>query len=412
MTRKSHEQTRVSGAINALTVGYVLALALIGAIAATAHIVTGMVIDSQSDNALVVNVSGRQRMLSQRIVLLAQSWAETGSPAAKKALSDAISMFETSHERIVTGTVGSETQTVPNTVLSIMNDPPHELDQAVRDYVALAKAVRDRSPDADIALDALGKTVEPAAAQDITLLDSLNDVVTAFEVMHTSQISRMKQIQNAALLVLAIALILEALLIFRPLIQRINGLAKSLSKASITDPMTSIYNRRGFMTLAEQKMKSSLFGALIVLDIDHFKKINDLHGHAAGDACIVHTTQICRSVFRHDDVVGRIGGEEFAIAVPGAPERRVLELAEQLREQIASTPCDTRNVKCSEDSVSFTISVGVCFYHEPHPLTELLQNADAALYDAKRDGRNRVQSSAALSTMTFHVGAEAVGEPT
>ena len=404
MADKPSDQTRVSGAINALTVGYVLALALIGAIAATAHVVTGMVIDSQGDNALVVNVSGRQRMLSQRIVLLAQNWAETGDQEAKNALSNAIDSFQTSHERIISGHVGVEKSVVPDSVVAIMYDRPHELDKAVRNYVALATTVEERGRDASAELSTLKELIKPAAAEDITLLGSLNDVVTGIERMHISQIGRMKNVQNAALLVLALALILEALLIFRPLVRRVNGLTDSLKKASISDPMTNIYNRRGFMASGEQKISNSSHGAVIILDIDHFKKINALHGHAAGDACIVHTTQVARTVFRLDDTIGRIGGEEFAVVVPGAPEKRALELAEQLREAVEKTPCDTRDVNTEVDCVSFTISVGVCYYEEPRPLSELIQHADAALYDAKRDGRNRVQSTSALATMTFRVG--------
>ncbi|MEM8984051.1 MAG: diguanylate cyclase [Pseudomonadota bacterium] len=403
MASRSNANPRFGGAINALTVGYVVALAIIGAIAATAHIVTEMVIDAQTDNAHIVNVTGRQRMLSQRIVMLAGAWHGSGESRDYELLSGAIDAFERAHNNIVAGRTGRDTAMLPSEVSALMFAEPQWLDAQVREHIARARTVAEGGPNAAAALSALFDAVLVPATAPNSLLYGLNAVVKIFEEKHSAQLQRMKRVQSIALAVLAVALALEAVLIFRPLVRRVNTLGESLRTASVTDPMTGLTNRRGFMLLGEALSAQRQRGALIIIDIDHFKGINDTYGHSAGDACIKHLAAVAKTIFRTGDVLARIGGEEFAAALQGVDEQDTLMVAERLRRAVETTPCDVSAIRCGTDTIAFTISLGVCTFAHPRPLSELLHDADAALYRAKHAGRNQVQTALDLDTTTFRL---------
>lgn len=348
-------------------------------------------------------------MLSQRIAMLAADVVRDPAPQTARRLSNAIELFHNSHESIASGETGHGITSLPDTVRSVLFEPPQSLDRQVEQYVSLARKVAALDEDSDVALTELIAMAAPSADHPNGLLAGLNDVVSGFQMKHETQIAQMKWVQNLALVVLVFALALEAVLIFRPMVSRINRLADSLGKASITDPMTQINNRRGFMLRGETLVAQRQQGALLLLDIDHFKKVNDQYGHAAGDACIVHLAKIANDMFRTGDVFGRIGGEEFAVVLQGVTHASSLMVAERLRHLIESTPCDVTAVKCAVDTIPLTISIGVCWYEHPRPLDELLHDADAALYEAKRNGRNQVKSTDTLDTMTFRVIESAPG---
>ncbi|MFK8054191.1 MAG: diguanylate cyclase [Woeseiaceae bacterium] len=394
-----------SSAINTLTIGYVLALAIIGGIAATAHIFTGVVINAQQNNAAIINESGRQRMLSQRIAFLAQKMAAEQSNNDRVALAEAIQTFEQSHQALITSKLGDEKALSPD-IKALLFDEPHLLDKRVQDYLAAAKTIRDNPIANATELTYLVNAASAGKSEASSLLASLDLVVETFQLEHEQQIAELKNIQNIALIVLAIVLAMEAILIFRPLIQRVNKLANSLDNVSMTDRFTGIKNRRGFMLIGDTVISQRQQGALIVLDIDHFKNINDQHGRETGDACIIHLTTVASAIFRAGDLFGRIGGEEFAAILPGASEQDALMVAERLRSELANFPCSTVGIKCSADSIPLTISVGVCAYSAPRPLSELLHEADAALYAAKRGGRNRVSSSSSMDSMPLRMPEE------
>jgi diguanylate cyclase (GGDEF)-like protein len=125
-----------------------------------------------------------------------------------------------------------------------------------------------------------------------------------------------------------------------------------------------------------------------MVDLDNFKRINDTHGHKSGDNVLKSFSAVCRLAFREIDIVGRIGGEEFAILLPETSKDNAVEAAERLRTKIAST-----NIQTDENlAIEFTASIGIAnLSSKDDTLDVLLSHADNALYKAKNAGRNQVR---------------------
>ncbi|MGR8935732.1 MAG: diguanylate cyclase [Gammaproteobacteria bacterium] len=168
-------------------------------------------------------------------------------------------------------------------------------------------------------------------------------------------------------------------------------LQTELEKQARTDFLTGVGNRRYFREQAEAELKRALrYGSplsVLMLDIDFFKKINDRHGHQTGDSVLQKLADICRAMLRDVDLIGRLGGEEFAILLPETEKQQAAGVAERLRQAIANTDA----ALAAGLPVRFTVSIGVASLaaKETH-LDELLNQADQALYEAKASGRNKV----------------------
>jgi diguanylate cyclase (GGDEF)-like protein len=171
---------------------------------------------------------------------------------------------------------------------------------------------------------------------------------------------------------------------------RLDATLVMLAAQSERDALTGVYNRRKLTELLDMEVKRALrykqkFG-LLILDIDHFKKINDTHGHLVGDEAIKHVAQRAVATLRTTDVVARYGGEEFVVFLPGEDVEGAALAAERLREA-ARKPFKT----FAEVDLTFTISIGVTeFRPEAADPKTLLAEADRALYASKEGGRNRV----------------------
>jgi two-component system cell cycle response regulator len=170
-------------------------------------------------------------------------------------------------------------------------------------------------------------------------------------------------------------------------------------RAAVFDPLTGLHNRRYAMPhlsrIAEHASQGGRSFAVMLADMDHFKRINDRYGHASGDAVLTEAAQRLRGSLRAMDLVARIGGEEFLIVMPGTDLDAARATARRLCSEIGGTPFA---VPGASDPIDVTISIGL-YHHDPaHALyhaqaEELVDLADKALYEAKLDGRNRVTLS-------------------
>jgi diguanylate cyclase (GGDEF)-like protein len=166
--------------------------------------------------------------------------------------------------------------------------------------------------------------------------------------------------------------------------------ADMLERLACLDGMTGLNNRRHFSALAAMEWsRFKRYGrplALLMLDIDFFKSINDRYGHDVGDQVIRAVADILQKQKRSSDVVGRMGGEEFALLLPEASVESAAAAAERLRRLVAEYP-----IVVGEDRIPVTLSAGVAACHVgTSGIEQLLKEADIALYEAKRTGRNRV----------------------
>lgn len=167
---------------------------------------------------------------------------------------------------------------------------------------------------------------------------------------------------------------------------------------AITDELTGLYNRRQVLKLAEseyERVRRYLRPlSAVMIDIDHFKRINDTFGHPVGDEALIALANCCRANLRTVDILGRYGGEEFLILLPETQHDKALEAAERIRKQV-----EAMVLPAAKGPLKLTISAGVATLKLDAPITleELIKNADDALYGAKAAGRNRVQGEPRIS---------------
>lgn len=176
-------------------------------------------------------------------------------------------------------------------------------------------------------------------------------------------------------------------------INRANVYAEILKHATL-DALTGFYNRRQLDERIKQEIASSMRQntplCAVMVDIDHFKNINDTYGHAVGDLVLKTVSRTMRRQLREYDIAGRYGGEEFAILLPFTKLKEARMVAERLREAIQNTNIDISEIINENKEISVTISIGIYEFRSTDSECDLFRNADKALYDAKDSGRNKV----------------------
>ena len=170
----------------------------------------------------------------------------------------------------------------------------------------------------------------------------------------------------------------------------VEQLQSDLARLAMVDPLTATLNRRAFMLEYERElsrcMREKSAFALAIFDLDHFKDVNDRFGHLVGDQVLRSVADTLRASLRGHDVLGRYGGEEFALLMPGADATAALAATERARVAVGERP-----VAAGSIAVPMTVSAGVAVFGvDGSDCESLLRSADAALYEAKRGGRNRV----------------------
>lgn len=167
-----------------------------------------------------------------------------------------------------------------------------------------------------------------------------------------------------------------------------------LESMANTDSLTGLSNRQAFLHRAEKEFSRARRYArmlsVVMIDVDHFKTINDRYGHGVGDEVLRQVSAICQCSLRGSDLLGRIGGEEFVLLLPDTPLANAIYVAERMREQLAKTPIDIDGL-----IITTTASFGVASLSDVDiNFNSILERADEAMYHAKHDGRNKVKSAA------------------
>jgi len=178
--------------------------------------------------------------------------------------------------------------------------------------------------------------------------------------------------------------------------ESLKELNEHLDSLARVDPLTGCANRRHFQERMEAELeRARRYGrdcSLLVIDIDLFKNVNDIHGHAAGDEALRHFVRVVRGQLRNQDELGRMGGEEFTVLLPETGAANAVAVAERIRCAIEAAPAQFENAR-----IPLTASIGVACRNSPaEPADALVQRADKALYAAKSGGRNRVATGDAI----------------
>ena len=162
----------------------------------------------------------------------------------------------------------------------------------------------------------------------------------------------------------------------------------AVSRLAHTDEMTNLANRRAFMQRARKMFATTdlEFGGLsaFIVDLDHFKKVNDAYGHEAGDEVLIHASRQIVAALPDDALVARLGGEEFGVLVRYENVAEINQMAEAVRHHVASKPC-----AYNEHRIQVSASVGVGIANPRDSIGSVMTRADDALYEAKNEGRNR-----------------------
>ena len=175
----------------------------------------------------------------------------------------------------------------------------------------------------------------------------------------------------------------------RAMTASLSARSETLEHAALTDGLTGMQNRRFFDDALREYLdefrKIDKPVGLIVLDLDHFKAVNDTHGHDVGDEVLRAVSNCLKDMTRYHDVVARLGGEEFAIVAPNMDENMLGKLAERIRKAVAGIVVVTGNIR-----LKVTTSIGVAVWDRKESAEDFYRRADKHLYQAKRLGRNRV----------------------
>jgi len=182
--------------------------------------------------------------------------------------------------------------------------------------------------------------------------------------------------------------------VFNTMVESLRKHHDELERLSTTDTLTGLSNRRHLMNLLAQEVERAKRGgnsfSILMLDVDHFKKYNDNHGHQAGDEVLARIGTVLRNSIRPYDCAARYGGEEFLVMLSGTSLAPAKETAERIRKQVLAEQFEAESV---------TISIGVAEYpSQGDTAKSVIGQADAALYEAKRAGRDRVACAVAKST--------------
>lgn len=390
---------------------YWMAIGLIAILATVSYFLLGGIIQSSRADGRLLDLAGRQQMLSQRIVVLTNEASDARTlwmqEAAVKRLHDTITEFANNYAAL-TGLEPSEdfpTRPIPADALSaeartIFEGAPHHLGFYTDRLIASANRYLAALPSGDAGQ---GAVVPPASrstmivtttglAEDV--LDGYSQLAKRLTMEAAQRVAYTEQIHAIIFYMMMALLVLEALFIFRPMFALIERRTQALvdahndmAHAASHDSLTGLRNRtfltRRFEKLIEQARDTGGRLAVIQIDLDEFKQINDTLGHAAGDIVLKTTAQRIDRSSRNGDLSARLGGDEFVIVLPSAGEDDDIgRLASRILAAVNAP------VEIDGALVHVGASAGVAVYpDDADNADDLMVHSDLALYCAKRDGR-------------------------
>lgn len=364
-----------------MTIAYAVGVAAMALLFFAAYFLPGKIVTEQHNTAQRIHIIEQQRVLSQRIALLSTD-LYVGDMSTNEALQDAVTRMEQAQDTLSgKGDLGAYQLNAAEHELYFGGSTP--LDAEVRSF--LSDTRRFMAATTMSAGDEAYKALQHHS-RDL-LLPALDRAAALFAEQADARIEQARMAQQFLLIALFIALVLEALLIFRPMVTKIRRYNAHLYEMATRDPLTGLANQRQFSEYSNREFRLARRTAkplsMAVCDIDQFDQLIATHGRAVGDAVLRRFGELAARILRDTDIISRVGREEFALALPVMNLHGAMIIAEKLRRGIA----DDR----SDNLPPFTICVGVAVSeHGDKKMDDLLQRADSALQMAKSEGQNRI----------------------
>lgn len=391
---------------------YAVALTLVAVLVSLSASLFFSVLQQQTLDAEKINVSGSQRMLSQKIALYTQRLGQAGNAEQERVLlQQALQRFERNYHDLT-----ADEQTLSPAVRRLYFDGEPSLETLIQQYITATQAVLNTSP--------------PASSTDYhqsdyteLLLQKLDAVVKQLEVEAQERVSTLIMLERGVWMLTLLLLLWEARYIFYPmeraikthiqrLQQKINAIQQLenekiyLEKVANLDPLTGLYSLKGARTFLTKMLAdpdhTNRKLAVLFVDLDDFKPINDRYGHDTGDHILIETARRIKQELRGRDIACRIGGDEFLLVIEDVFLLSQLEhLCERLLRVIAARH------RLQGDEICVSASIGCALFPEHSTSAETLKKlADAAMYKAKRSGKNRYLIHGATVKNVDHLRTE------
>lgn len=378
-----------------LSIAYIAALGFIAVLTIASHIITAHITNKQKEGADIAFKIGAQRAGIHEIIQSADKYYTLGDPLDLGFLNQAIADMEQG-QRYLTATIRQNDlfgNPVSTELQKIYFQQPYALDEKTTWFLTWAKELatlpKSETARRQIAFDYVMNKL-PA-----TLATGLDVALQNYQTEAEVKTDHYYAMQYYGALFVLLVLILEAVFIFRPLVARVEGYHQMLLRYALEDYLTGLNNRRAFMKRATTELRrAQREGSEVVVvlsDLDKFKSVNDTYGHKVGDLVLQHYAEQLQTMLRSGDIIGRIGGEEFAILLPRTSAEMGFQTIDRLREKIARLPCPYVDADGKAQVLPYSSSFGlVAVCNSVADIDTLLARADEGLYEAKARGRNCV----------------------
>lgn len=369
---------------------YVSALTLVAAIAIITHWLTDGFLKEHEQIARTTETIRNERLIIEKIPQIIQKYLQESSPEQTKKLvkefDKQISTIQRYHSILKNISQDSHFSPKKREALNkLLFQPPFKIDERLSAYITHAHAIQ-------VATKAEQEHLLKILTDNSLIIKGFDNFLYVFEADRYGEMQKTRVFMLVLLLFLIITLLLEALFIFRPLFNQITRQTEDLHEMAMMDPLTGCHNRRSFYDHAGKEVarvkRYDSKSSVLLIDIDHFKYVNDTYGHDVGDAAIIAVANTINELLRESDVFGRLGGEEFGIIVPETDLNGAMILAEKIRKRIEDTIIDHNGTM-----VDITVSMGVTkILKDDESIDAALKRSDVLLYASKQQGRNQITS--------------------
>lgn len=379
----------------ALNIAYIFAFTLIALFTMAGHGTTYYIMQKQTESTEVTYHISRLRGLVQRIPYHVRNYEEHATEVDQMLLQQAIKEVEFSHG-FLTERIGRD-QTISKRLSEVYYRSRFEINAnilAFIDKISLCANEGYEYGDPNKICYAVSVAINAGLLSALT--GGLDVALEGYREETVRKIDEYHRLQVMGTIIIIAILLLEAVLIFRPLIYKIKMYHRLLLKQALEDPLTKLRNRRAFTQSATGELKRSGRDntpvAVVLMDLDKFKLVNDTYGHDVGDTVLKHFSKMLRKHLRSGDIIGRIGGEEFAVVLTRSTDgEKAFQILDRMRALVADTPCSYHDKNGEPCSLHYSVSIGVVsLIPNDETIESLLMRADEMLYKAKDTGRNKV----------------------